>query len=199
MEVEKDVYTRNLRHPPDVMSSVRGGLIDRGINMGAMKTATKSAPRRMETAALDEWLARYSFPLLRVSMGLVIFGFGFLKFFWGVSPAQDMVLHVSHIMTLDLVPDHVMLTLFATVESVLGLSLITGWGLRYTIYPLTAWACAILLPVLLFPGELFSGPHHAPTLAGQYVLKDIILFAACTVIMAHVRRDAAAASAVTED
>jgi uncharacterized membrane protein YkgB len=139
---------------------------------------------------VDDWLARHSVALLRISMGLVIFGFGFLKYFPGVSPAQALVLHVNHVLTFGLMPDHLSLMLFATVESLLGLSLITGWGLRYVIYPLTVWAFAILSPVVLFPGELFSGPHHAPTLEGQYVLKDIILLAACTVIAARVRRDA---------
>lgn len=161
--------------------------------MGAMKSDVKPAPPRSGRTALDAWLTRYSYPLLRISMGLVVFGFGFLKYFWGVSPAQSLVLQVGNAVTFGLVPDHLMLMLFATVETVLGLSLITGWGLRYLIYPLTGWACAILLPVVLFPGELFSGPHHAPTLTGQYVLKDIILLAACLVIMAHVRHDAAIA------
>lgn len=158
--------------------------------MGAMRSATEPAPRPARRNAFDDWLARYSFPLLRISMGLVIFGFGFLKYFPGVSPAQALVLHVNRVLTFGLMPDHLTLMLFATVESVLGLSLITGWGLRYLIYPLTVWAFAILSPVVLFPGELFGGPHHAPTLEGQYVLKDIILLAACLVIMARVRRAA---------
>jgi len=42
----------------------------------------------------------------------------------------------------------------------------------------------ILAPVVLLTGRLFSGPHHAPTLEGQYVLKDIILVAAGMVIAA---------------
>ncbi|MFC0544253.1 hypothetical protein [Kutzneria chonburiensis] len=157
--------------------------------MGALHSATKPAPpdRRERVDAL---LARYSFPLLRVTLGLVIFGFGFLKYFSGVSPAQDLVLHVNRILSLGLVPDQVALPVFATVESLLGLSLITGRGLRYVVYPLTLWAVAILSPLVLFPAELFSGPDHAPTLAGQYVLKDIILLAACLVVMARVRNNA---------
>lgn len=154
--------------------------------MGAMRSTTKPARAQSTDTALDAWLARYSYPLLRISMGFVVFTFGVLKYFPGASPAQDLVLHVSRIMTFGLVPDNVMLVLFATVETVLGLSLITQWGLRYLVYPLTLWACAILLPVVLFPAVLFSGPHHAPTLAGQYVLKDVILLAASTVIMARV-------------
>ncbi|HYS34945.1 MAG TPA: hypothetical protein VEO01_04790 [Pseudonocardiaceae bacterium] len=138
--------------------------------------------------AVDGWLERYSVLLLRVSMGLVIFGFGFLKYFPGISPAQALVLKVNHALTFGLMPDRVTLILFATVESIIGLSLITGWGLRVIIYPLAVWAIAILSPIVLMPGELFGGPDHAPTLEGQYVLKDIILLAGCLVIAAHVRR-----------
>lgn len=173
--------------------------------MGALGGTTKPAPRRPGgrtpggRTALDEWLAKYSFPLLRISLGLVIFGFGFLKYFPGVSPAQDLVLHVNHVLTFGLVPDQVTLPLFATVESLLGLSLITGLGLRYLVYPLTVWAVAILSPLVLFPGELFSGPHHAPTLDGQYVIKDIILFAACLVVTARVRRDVRGVATADQD
>jgi uncharacterized membrane protein YkgB len=137
--------------------------------------------------AVDGWLERHSVRLLRISMGLVIFGFGFLKYFPGISPAQALVLKVNHALTFGLMPDRVTLILFATVESIIGLSLITGWGLRVIIYPLSVWAIAILSPIVLMPGELFSGPDHAPTLEGQYVLKDIILLAGCLVIAAHVR------------
>jgi uncharacterized membrane protein YkgB len=140
------------------------------------------------SAAVDGWLERYSVPLLRISMGLVIFGFGVLKYFPGVSPAQSIVLEVNHRLTFGLIPDNVTLVLFATIESLIGLSLITGWGLRVIIYPLAVWAVAILSPIVLFPGRLFSGPDHAPTLEGQYVLKDVILLTACLVIATHVRR-----------
>jgi uncharacterized membrane protein YkgB len=140
------------------------------------------------STAVDGWLERYSVPLLRISMGLVIFGFGVLKYFPGVSPAQSIVLEVNHRLTFGLIPDNVTLVLFATIESLIGLSLITGWGLRVIIYPLAVWAVAILSPIVLFPGRLFSGPDHAPTLEGQYVLKDVILLTACLVIATHVRR-----------
>jgi uncharacterized membrane protein YkgB len=54
--------------------------------------------------------------------------------------------------------------------------------LRATIYLLFLWVVGILSPVVLLPLRLFSGPDHAPTLEGQYVLKDLILFAASLVI-----------------
>jgi putative oxidoreductase len=138
--------------------------------------------------AIDGWLERHSITLLRISMGAVILGFGALKYFPGESPAQSIVLTVNHRLTFGLMPDDVTLPLFATVESIIGLSLITGWGLRLIIYPLAIWALAILSPIVLMPGRLFSGPDHAPTLEGQYVLKDVILLTATLVLAAHVRR-----------
>jgi uncharacterized membrane protein YkgB len=138
--------------------------------------------------AVDGWLERNSVTLLRISMGAVIFGFGILKYFPGESPAQSIVLAVNNRLTFGMMPDNVTMPLFATVESIIGLSLITGWGLRFIIYPLAVWAIAILSPIVLMPGRLFSGPDHAPTLEGQYVLKDVILLTATMVIAAHVRR-----------
>lgn len=140
--------------------------------------------------ALLRWLDRHSVTLLRVSMGIVILGFGFLKYFPGVSPAQPVVLAASRPLTFGLLPDGVTLALLATVECVIGLSLLTGWGLRYLIYPMALWALAILSPLVLVPAQLFSGPDHAPSLLGQYVIKDIILLTATLVIAAAALRRA---------
>ncbi|WP_052395775.1 hypothetical protein [Kutzneria sp. 744] len=115
-------------------------------------------------------------------MGGIILVFGFLKYFPGLSPAEHMVETVSRMLSLGLAPDRLTMDVFATVECLIGLSLITNIGLRIAIYPMTLWAIGILLPLALMPAELFSGPDHMPTLEGQYVLKDLILLAATMVI-----------------
>jgi uncharacterized membrane protein YkgB len=153
-----------------------------------MNNRGNNGPRSTVQDAVDRWLDRYSVAVLRVCMGIVIFGFGVLKYFPGVSPAQGIVLAVNRILTFGLLPDQVTLPLFATVEAVIGLSLITGWGLRVIIYPLAVWVLAILSPIVLLTQQLFSGSHHAPTLMGQYVVKDIILLAGVLVVAADVRR-----------
>ncbi len=139
-------------------------------------------------AIIHRWLQRYSIALLRISMGVVIFGFGILKYFPGISPAEDLVMKTTQLLTFELLPGRVALVLFATVECCIGLSLITGWGLRLIIYLLALWVVGILSPVVLLPERLFSGPYHAPTLEGQYVLKDIILLTATLVIAIRLRR-----------
>jgi putative oxidoreductase len=144
---------------------------------------------------LQRWLARNSVRLLRISMGGIILTFGFLKYFPGLSPAEHMVETVSRMLSLGLAPDRPTMDVFATVECLIGLSLITNIGLRIAIYPMTLWAIGILLPLALMPAELFSGPDHMPTLEGQYVLKDLILLAATMVIAdATVHREASTKS-----
>ncbi len=138
--------------------------------------------------AVHHWLVGHSITLLRISMGSVIFGFGILKYFPGVSPAEDLVLKTTHLMTFGLMPDNLVIILTATLECGIGLSLITGWGLRVTIYFIAIWVMGVLSPVVLLPERLFSGPHHAPTLEGQYVLKDVILLMAILVIATTLRR-----------
>jgi hypothetical protein len=44
----------------------------------------------------------------------------------------------------------------------------------------------ILSPLVLLPGELFARPYE-PTLAGQYVLNDLVLLAAGLVAAASVK------------
>lgn len=49
----------------------------------------KTAPPRFQR--FEAWLTRYSISLLRISLGLIILGFGVLKYFPGVSPAEGLV------------------------------------------------------------------------------------------------------------
>lgn len=142
----------------------------------------KTAPPRFQR--FEAWLTRYSITMLRISLGLIILGFGVLKYFPGVSPAENLVKATMHVMTFGLVPTMGMVAMVvtATLECFIGLSLIIRRGLRATIYLLFLWIMGILSPIVLLPHRLFSGPDHAPTLEGQYVLKDLILFAASLVI-----------------
>lgn len=144
---------------------------------GVIDKITPSIPQ-----AAHRWLTQHSITLLRVSMGAIIFGYGLLKYFPGVSPAENLVRTTTHSLTFGLVPDNVALALVATLECAIGLSLIIGRFLQVTIYLLMFWAVGILSPVLLMPQRLFSGPSHAPTLEGQYVLKDIVFLTASLVI-----------------
>lgn len=129
-------------------------------------------------------LVRYSIGALRISVGVIFFAFGVLKYFPGASPAANLVQTTTHILFLGLVPGSVALIGTATLECVIGLLMMSGRGMRVAVYLLIGELLGILSPIALVPGRLFAGPHGAPTLEGQYVLKDIILVAAAMVVAA---------------
>ena len=147
--------------------------------------------QRLEAAelALDRWLLDRSLTFLRVSLGAVFLGFGFLKFFPGLSPAENLTATTTSILTFGLVPASVAIVAIASLECVIGLWLLSGRALRGVLALLVIELVGILSPLVLLAGRLFMGPHHAPTLEGQYVLKDVILVGAVLVLAASVRDD----------
>jgi uncharacterized membrane protein YkgB len=155
-------------------------------------TASSTIRRADELEALRlraaDWLGENSRTILRLSMGLIFLGFGLLKFFPGVSPAEGMAVATFDQLTLGLLPDDVSRLFVATFETVLGVLLLTGWLPLITLGLLAMQLVGILSPLVLLTNELFAGPAGAPTLEGQYVLKDLILAAAALVIAGDLLR-----------
>lgn len=56
-----------------------------------MRLFSRSELLKIESKVID-WMKKNGFTLLRVSLGIVFFWFGFLKFFPGVSPAQELAI-----------------------------------------------------------------------------------------------------------
>ncbi|MPZ54802.1 MAG: DoxX family membrane protein [Acidimicrobiia bacterium] len=134
------------------------------------------------TAMLERiqgWLNRHSVDVLRVSLGLVFLGFGLLKFFPGVSPAEDLAIRTVDTLTFGIVSGQAALFLTAAVESFIGFTLVSGKMVRTGLSVLAVALVGILSPLVLFFGDLFPS---APTLEAQYVFKDIVLAAAAMVI-----------------
>lgn len=137
----------------------------------------------MDTA-LNRWLVANSIAILRVSLGLVFLAFGALKFFPGMSPIEGLATRTTEALTLGLVPAGAGLAATAALECAIGLCFVTGRFLRVGVWLMGAQMLGAMSPLVLFPGEMFSGPFRAPTLEAQYIIKDVILVAAAAVIAA---------------
>ena len=133
-------------------------------------------------ARITTYLARHSFTLLRVSLGFVFLMFGLLKFFPGMSPAEDMAKDAMNGLSLGVIPGSVGIYLVAAMETTIGATLLTGRGRRLGVALLGLAMIGVLSPLVLFPGELFARDYNAPTLAGQYVVKDLVLLAATLMV-----------------
>ena len=135
--------------------------------------------------AATAWLAGHSVDLLRLSLGAVFLGFGALKFVPGLSPAAGLAGATFAALTFGLLPAEVGVFVVAALETAIGLSLLTGRLLRLGLALLGVAMVGILSPLVLLPDELFRGALYAPTLAGQYVLKDVVLLAAALAVAAR--------------
>jgi uncharacterized membrane protein YphA (DoxX/SURF4 family) len=148
-----------------------------------------AAPEPLERVdvRLTRWMAHHGLTLLRMSLGLVFFWFGFLKFFPGMSPADELAARTIETLSGGAVGPSVSLPVLAAWESVIGLGLLFGKFLRVVLLLLAVQMLGTLTPLVLFPGEVFNRIPYAPTLEGQYIIKNAVLISAAIVLGATVR------------
>ncbi len=136
---------------------------------------------------VTETMARFGVPFLRISLGLIFFWFGVLKFFPGLSPADQLASTTITTLSLGIVPGDVAVFVLAVWECAIGFGLIFGVFLRATLLLLFLQMLGTFTPLLLFPGETFTRFPYAPSLEGQYIIKNLVLIAAGIIIGATVR------------
>ena len=132
-------------------------------------------------------MARHGIFLLRVSLGIVFFWFGLLKFFPGLSPAQELASRTISVISFGLIPPNISVPVLAGWEVLIGLGLIFGIFMRGTLLLLFLQMLGTITPIFLFPNDVFTLIPIAPTLEGQYIVKNIVLVSAGIVIGATVR------------
>ena len=138
-------------------------------------------------------------PVLRFGLGIIFLWFGALKFFPGLSPAEDLSTRTIEALTFGVVGPEVSLPVLATWECLIGLGLLSGMFLRATLFLLAVQMAGTITPLVLFPGETFTAFPFAPSLEGQYIIKNIVLVGAGMVIGATVRGGRVVPEPVLED
>ena len=149
-----------------------------------------SQPRMPRTDFLTTKLfgiARYclahALPVLRLAIGLVYLWFGVLKFIQGASPAAELATTTMSALTFGLVPAAVSRPLLALFESLIGLGFLSGRLRRLTTAAFVAHVIGALSSLLLCAHMVWRHAPLEPTLAGQYVLKDMILLPAGLLVL----------------
>lgn len=132
-------------------------------------------------------MAKYGIPLLRISLGINFLWFGLLKFFPGLSPAQDLATSTIQRLTFGTVQPELSIYLLAAWETLIGLGLIAGRFLRAILLLLFVQMLGTLTPLFLFPAQTFIRIPYAPTLEGQYIIKNLVLISAALVVGSTVR------------
>ena len=133
------------------------------------------------------WMADNGILLLRLSLGFVYVWFGALKFFPGMSPAEELAQRTIEQLTFGLLPPNFSIYILATWECLIGLGLIFGVYLRATLILLWLQMLGAIMPLFLFPQDVFLQVPFAPTMEGQYIIKNLVIISAGLVIGATVR------------
>lgn len=136
---------------------------------------------------ITQTMADHGLTLLRLAIGVVFFWFGVLKYFPGASPAEQLAGRTIETLTGGLIPSATALPILATWEVAIGVGLFIGRWMRAVLLLLFVQMLGTITPLFLFPSETFTIFPVAPTLEGQYIIKNVVLIAAAMVVGATVR------------
>jgi uncharacterized membrane protein YkgB len=148
-----------------------------------------SLTRRLDhiDASVAHWLARRGVTFLRVSIGVVFLWFGALKLFPGLSPAEGLAGQTILALSRGLIDPAVSVPLLGVWESLIGIGLLTGRALRFTILLLLVHMIGTVTPLVLFPGDMFVREPFVLTFEAQYIIKNLVLVSGALVVGATVR------------
>ncbi|MDI6100401.1 DoxX family protein [Actinoplanes sp. NEAU-A12] len=122
---------------------------------------------------------------IRLSLGIVLFWFGVLKFVPGLSPAESLMIRTVEALTFGVLVGDTARLFVAAVETLIGVALLTGRMPHTALAALALQMAGTFAPLLLFPGEMWRHPF-VPSLEGQYIVKNIVLVSAAFALAATV-------------
>lgn len=139
--------------------------------------------------AMVDKLSRFgqSPTFLRIALGIVYFHFGILKFFPDLSPAEMLASQTIMSLSWQWLDAHSALRVLAIFECAIGAGLLLNVFMRTTFVLFLLHMIGTFLPLYYLPEYAFKVSPLAPTLEGQYILKNIVFVAAgWTVLMPNV-------------
>jgi len=130
------------------------------------------------------WMSRYGLKVLRIGLGIVFFWFGILKFFPGLSPAEELVRH-----TIYFIDPNIFIPVLALWETAIGIGLMWGKYMRITLLLLFLQMPGTAMPLFLLPEVVWTHFPYGLTLEGQYIVKNLVLIGAGLVLGATVKEN----------
>ncbi len=132
--------------------------------------------------SITRWMAFTGITFMRIGLGIVFLWFGVLKFFPGLSPAEELVRNTVYFFD-----PAKFIPVLATWESLIGVGLITGKFMRLTLLLLFLQMPGTALPLVILPDVVWKVFPFGLTLEGQYIVKNLVLIGAGLVMGGTVR------------
>ncbi len=131
---------------------------------------------------IDSWFTtlaeQHGLLLVRWSLGIIFLWFGAVKFFPGISPAEELANSTIQILTFHVFSDDAIRIGLALWETAIGLCYFFPKTSRLAVYLMLPQMAGTFTPLLFFPAETFAHAPFGLTIEGQYIVKNILLVAA---------------------
>lgn len=135
--------------------------------------------------AISGFMRRWGIIALRLSLGIIFIWFGLLKPF-GLSPAEPLV--KATVVDLPFFDVETWIDIIGWWEVTIGVTFLFRKTLRLAIALLALQMVGTFMPLVLLPGATWKHFPYAPTMEGQYIIKNLLIIAAALVVGGTVRR-----------
>jgi uncharacterized membrane protein YkgB len=134
------------------------------------------------------FMNRWGILALRISLGIIFIWFGILKPL-GISSAQPLVL--ATVRWLPLLDGAVWVNIIGWWEVAIGITFLFRATTRIAIGLLAVQMVGTFMPLVLLPSVTFQPGMipYAPTLEGQYIIKNLLIISAALTVGGTIRRD----------
>jgi len=121
--------------------------------------------------------------VLRLCAGFVYFFFGFLKLFPDLSPAELIAGETLTRISGHTISATTALWWLALMETTIGLCFLMNVKLHWVFFVFMVHQASTFLPLFIVPELCFKFAPFAPTMEGQYIIKNLISVAAGYTVM----------------
>lgn len=129
------------------------------------------------------WCRCYSLTVLRWSMGILYVWFGILKLLPHTGEAEDIGYRTLYWLSGNNISQPTALLMLGGLELIIGIGLLSRKLMPLVLLLLFIQLAGTLLPLFIFKNEVWDGILK-PTLAGHYILKNLVLIASGIVLTA---------------
>lgn len=136
-------------------------------------------------ARVINFFRKYSDEFARFSFFIVFFWFGILKTFQ-ISPAGPLVLDLLNNTFLRFISESTFMISFGLFEMLIGLLILTPRMERITFFLMLLHLITTAMPLWVLP-EITWDSYLAPSLIGQYIIKNMVLLASGMMLFARIK------------
>ncbi|MDZ7724931.1 MAG: DoxX family protein [candidate division KSB1 bacterium] len=123
------------------------------------------------------WAQRNGVRVARLALGVIFIWFGVLKYFPGLSPAEEVVRN-----TITFISPDLFIPVLATWEVVIGIGFLLGRPMWLILLLLALHMPGTFLPLVVTPDAVWTQFPYGLTLEGQYIIKNFAIISAALFI-----------------